>query len=584
LTRRAVLLLVLALLLLRGLLVVCAADVFGYGEEFAKGSVAKAMLDGLPTEHHRLCYGYPEGGGFAVAHLKAAFFLLCGESVLAHKLAALLLAALVLLALLRLASEHLSTRAALVFGALFVLAPSSFQRFSLLGLGTHFEACLFLALVLHFTLRLLRDEPARARDAWCLGLAGGFGLYFSLQLLPALAVSAGALLLRWRGRVLRPAAGRALAGFALGALPLWTMLALVGRAAVVIDRPANQGPGTPFLQALFGLVAPVARSRDPWTWAQAALLAGAFAAGLALQRTRAHALILAYLGLFALAWGASGLALEYDPAQPGAWFLQLRLAPLWTFGTLLACAGIAALWERGKSLRAPAALAFLVAALGGARDALALAAGGRPGAPLENVRVLQCTKGYQYPEYMFYLLGHLAGSDAEKAAVLLAYDDAPELLVPAVAKSVYEASGRAADAAVAEVPRVFGARAPLALLGLGRVVHGGWSYDVPAAFARLDAFPAEAREPLAEALGRAGLGPRFLERRLAEQLAIPVPERWRAAWLRGIGWRVHQVFRLRPDLAEAFLSARASDERALLRSGYDAARDADTLRSPSSPR
>src|SRR5262245_29951589 len=97
--KRSALLLCLGLLVLtRAALVLSCADVFFYGEELGKGAAAKAMLDGLPVPWIQLNYGYHEGGGFVVTHLKALAFLLVGENVLAHKLVALLTTALILAA------------------------------------------------------------------------------------------------------------------------------------------------------------------------------------------------------------------------------------------------------------------------------------------------------------------------------------------------------------------------------------------------------------------------------------------------------------------------------------------------------
>ena len=82
---------VLALVLLRGALVLALGDVFFYGDELEKGAIGKALLDGLGgvLGHHRLAYHYYEGGGFAIGVLDALAFRLVGQNLLALKLVAL---------------------------------------------------------------------------------------------------------------------------------------------------------------------------------------------------------------------------------------------------------------------------------------------------------------------------------------------------------------------------------------------------------------------------------------------------------------------------------------------------------------
>ena len=147
-SKKTLALLVLALIATRAVLVLSCADVFFYGEELGKGTAAKAILEGLPVAHYRLNYVYHEGGGFVVTHLKALAFLLVGQSLLAHKLVAIATSAILLVVGCMLTYEAFGARAARIFGVMFVLAPDAYLRFSLLSLGTHFEALIFVALVL----------------------------------------------------------------------------------------------------------------------------------------------------------------------------------------------------------------------------------------------------------------------------------------------------------------------------------------------------------------------------------------------------------------------------------------------------
>ena len=69
---------IVALVLLRGWLALAGAEVYFYGEELAKGTCAKMILDRPPVPYWTITYGYHEGGGFVVSHLKALGFLAFG--------------------------------------------------------------------------------------------------------------------------------------------------------------------------------------------------------------------------------------------------------------------------------------------------------------------------------------------------------------------------------------------------------------------------------------------------------------------------------------------------------------------------
>ena len=232
---RGLFLVLLLLLLVRGTAVLALGDVFFYGEELEKGTAAKAMLDGLPLPHHALAYHPYEGGGFVISHLKALAFLLVGENLLAHKLVGFGTCALVLAAGWRLAARQFSPRAAWLFGLLFVFAPMSFQKLSLLSLGIHFEACLFVLLLLDALSRwALDDEALQTGEAMWTGLIAGFGLYFSYQIVLVLAYAVLILLFLRRDRLFGRAGLWALLGFLLGVSPLIAMGMWVGSAVLDI--------------------------------------------------------------------------------------------------------------------------------------------------------------------------------------------------------------------------------------------------------------------------------------------------------------------------------------------------------------
>lgn len=578
--RRTLLALVLLFVLLRAALLLSIADVFGYGEEFAKGTAGKVMLDGLGIPHYQLTYGYHEGGGFVMSHLDALAFLVLGPCVMAIKLVALSFSVATLLVGFWMLSEHVSTRAGHVFALLYAFAPDAFLRNSLLCLGTHTQACLFILLGFHFTLRVLKGAAASRHAPLALGLVAGFGTYFSPQMLPVLAVAGVAILVRVRGKELASVVLRSLAGFAIGALPLWWMISHVGIEGVMLHRASHADRArTSFLQALPEIVAPILQSTDPITWLQAGTFTVAMVWGWMRRRTGAHALLVGYLCVYLIGWCASGLVIPYKREVLGAWINLNRLEPPWLVVTLLAALGIDSLWSSGGVKRMLALGTCAIAVLGSTRAILELVRAGRPSAPLENASILLGARGYWYNEYYDRLETHFGANEAEKAPVMLRAQDDPALLVPDVAQALYDRPNRPIESILPEIGPIFGPHRDLALLGLGRLVHGtNWNYDVPAAFARLETFPEDMRAPLAEALGRAGLGPYFRADRLGRLLAVQPPEPWHERWWRGVGWRIHKTFRLRPDLAREQLAALPERDRGPATRGYEQALALDRIR------
>jgi len=554
------------LVLTRAALVLSCADVFFYGEELGKGTAAKALLDHLPADYIAKNYGAHEGGGFVVSHLKAFFFLLVGENLLAHKLAALLVTALILCAGWRLCRAHLGERAAFAFGCLFVFCPAAQLRFSLLGLGTHFEALLFIALVLHYALVIAASATARTRDLLTLGAAAGFGLYFSLQTAPASACAAVWILWSRRGRPGLRELAFATLGLLAGALPLFWSLAQIGLAAL---RPAPQtaAPRASFAQALSGFTSALTAG-DSFDWLY--VFAFLVALPLALARSRPARLVASWLALYLVLYFGSGMA-----TANSNWFFFLRLVPLWFGGLLLCAAAFDSLAGRARQI-GQFALALLV--LGGVLDLGTLLGDARPLALAENARLLVRTQGYDFREYLERFLGHLPAGDEARVAVVKHFDADARLLAPELASALYGASQRGLPALIESWKSAWGNNWELGLPGLGLAVDPSFGHQLEQAFARIEAQPAEQREALAEALGRVALGLKYDEQKLRAAAAFPAPADLRAGFLRGGGWRLYELHRLRPDLARAFLESLPDDERVEFERGWLAACEQHTLR------
>lgn len=319
--------LLLLYVVLRALIVCALGDVFIYGEELEKGFVAQAILSGVDVPYAKLPYHPYEGGGFVASHVKAIAFLLVGPNVLAHKLAAIFWGALTLFAIVRLLFRHGGAGAALIGGLLVVLGPMHFQKESLLHLGIHYEALLFIALVLDYGLRVAepaRGDPARRRDLLILGLSAGFGTYFSYQVpLAVLSVIVLLALVDWK-RIFSPVL---MAATVAGLAPLLWMASQVG--ADVFDIHGDPVGATDgwraFLVSLkFGLASPLASATVALGFI--GLLAGVIFAPPHGQRMRAILLVGGFADLWMISAMATGMI--RIEAAGGPWFQYLRFAPL----------------------------------------------------------------------------------------------------------------------------------------------------------------------------------------------------------------------------------------------------------------
>lgn len=569
---------IVVLVLVRAWLALSCADVYFYGEELAKGTCAKVILERPAIPYWKAVYGYHEGGGFVVAHLKALGFALVGESLLVHKLVGLVTASLVLAAGWMLARQAFGARAAAIFAFLYALAPAAFVQFSLLTIGTHFEALFFAAHILRLALKIADGRGGTKEDWLWLGLATGFGTYFSLQTLPVALVAFVVLLVGLRGKFLSQGLAFGAAAFAVGAAPLVSMALLAGELVwkvrgATYGKAADAGP----LGALFDLFGPLRVAEhsiavDLLLFAAQATLALACLV-LLRGRRRATLAILGYVALYLALYATSGLAV----GMGGLTFLWIRICAPWFFTTILAAAAIDALWGKRRGV-AWAVLALYGVA--GLHDLARLTATGSAGTMLENAKVLATTRGVDYPQYFELFLPHFDVDKAAKARIAMQLDDPTPELPAATAQVLWGKSELPTPRLLEEVREAFG---PLrwrdAVLGLGRALHPGEAYDLPHAFSAISVAPADIQPLLAEAIGRSGIGPRFRVDRLQELVDAPgVPEEWREAWWRGCGWRVRMTFRLVPARGREWIASQPEPMRFALLEGFERC-DAD-LRLP----
>lgn len=570
-------------LAVRAATVLSLGDVFFYGEELEKGTAAKGMLDSVGVAHHHLAYHYYEGGGFVVSHLKALAFLLVGQNLLAHKLVAAGFVLGVLVAGYAFVRDSFGRRAALWFGLLYAFSPATFQKLSLISLGIHFEACLFLLLALGLTARILREEQARRSLWFLLGVVCGFGLYFSYQVVLGAAVCLAALALRRPGALLRRGVLPGLAGTLLGGLPLLWMALEVGSA--VVDIHGVELTGTdggerllPFLQALF-VEGSLGGVLEPWLWTVAAvggLATVAFARGPDARQTRARiALPAAYLAAFLTVFALS----DFVPPEVYHFFLVLRLAPVWVIGLVLIAVAVARLEdsESPAACRAGALAGWALLAAGGLAS-LGIVAEGRPGSLADNWDVLTRTKGYVYAGYFPKFVPHLPEGDEQRLEILLSFDEPDrDWLVTEASNVLFQVPVPDAVAAMERGREVIEAVAPERVeafeRGLGQLLLRAADWDLARALERARAAPDGLRARLFESLGRVGQG-RYptvevlaQEAELGSNLPDPTP------FLEGLGQRLYENagMRLIWERAEAFIESRPAPERLALKAGFERA-------------
>jgi len=578
------------LLVTRLTLLLSLADVFFHGEALAKGASARALASATDLPRSMLPYVQYEGGGFVFSHLEALGFALLGPSLLALSLVALLW--LLLSASLAILMVHAAfgRAAAWCFAALFALAPGAFQRMSLLGLGIHFEALLFVALVLLLAVRAANRE-ANPRATWlALGAAIGFGAYFSYATLP---ISLTALV--WvvasmpRGQRLRGIAALAV-GIALGAAPLIGMMIAVG--ADVFDVHGQELLPAQTLSGPFAVLSDLLSSL--WRGSSALTLVallGAACVCLASCRallhstSRRHVLLVgACATVFALAYLFSG----FDEPSLNHGFHLKRLSPLWLLLTVATCAAIAdAARSPRLAKRGLAGAAFVLLAALGVRDWVGAVDQGARGFALDGGALLAHTRGHAWTAYVRAVAQRIPGDDLERARKLLELaPDEVESLAPAIASALWNETP---EDEVLRVCRSFDATTKFHLLrGTGtwwRLVHG------PAIAERAEQterFEADERRALLLAIGRDMPGAVITPERIAAEI-----ERWRERKLppevlEGLGERIVDAWTippqegaflesarvawlLDPTRAEAFLaSLDDAAEATILRRGYQA--------------
>ena len=605
-------LLVLLLLLVKGSIVLSLGDVFFYGEELEKGTAAKAMIDGIGVPHHQLAYHYYEGGGFVMSHCIAVAFVLVGQNLLALKLVALAFQISILVVGCWTTVRLFGRAAGTAFGVLFVFGPASVQKLSLLALGVHFEAGLFLLASLAVGARVVFASESRPRNWFVLGLIAGFGIYFSYLVLVMAAWLAIVLLVMKPKELAGPSGLALLGGACLGLLPWFSMVGMVGsevwnvHGTQLLSTPAAEESMERWGKTLYSLF--YSQNGD-FSLSVGARVA-AFALGLvylltpranrvAAGRRRRTLFVVGFMALLL----ATLLASSFVPGQFVNYFSWLRFVPFWLIGIVIVSAAIGGLWGSGQRIQRSLACVLFMAMVGlGMNDTREVIAGGSPDQLASNWQFLNQHKGYSYPQYFEKVLPHFEGSLRHKLEVVESFQESDTGLLRASAVAALLA-GRALEQ---DRPSQSGQRSqsgqigPVGELqkaiqfiessaggdarrceeykrGVGRVIvkTHGWRRVAAMRWARNLSGPD--RAAALEALGRFGWKGYPSERTLREALNRVGGEADIGPYIRGLGHWAYPAYRLDPTSFDA-LRVGFSDQIARdLFLGYEGARASQNL-------
>jgi 4-amino-4-deoxy-L-arabinose transferase-like glycosyltransferase len=148
------------------------------GEELYRGTIAQELLTGLTLPFPEYRADNYSGGSLVIGALAAGFFLLCGPTVFALKLAPLLLFTLSLVFWYWTIERAAGERVAGYFALLFCFSPPLLTSYSVITMGFHSESIFFSALTVYLLFRMLSDERGSLALPALLGLTAGVGLWF----------------------------------------------------------------------------------------------------------------------------------------------------------------------------------------------------------------------------------------------------------------------------------------------------------------------------------------------------------------------------------------------------------------------
>lgn len=170
--------LILLFVLLRWAMLVNFNGIF-FGEELYRGTIARELIHGLRMPFFNYRADDYSGGSLVMGIIIVPFFILFGENLFALKLAALTLFLLSLILLYLFCEKFFNRRVAAITGLLFILSPKSFSIYSFVAMGFHSESILFSIILVFLFFQIFYSQRTNFIYFFLLGLAAGFGLWFT---------------------------------------------------------------------------------------------------------------------------------------------------------------------------------------------------------------------------------------------------------------------------------------------------------------------------------------------------------------------------------------------------------------------
>ncbi|MBM3976267.1 MAG: hypothetical protein FJ299_04675 [Planctomycetes bacterium] len=577
------------LLAARAVLVLSLADAFFTGEEQAHGTVAKAILDGVGLPWPRLIYQPYEGGGLVASILTAPVFAAFGPSLLSQKLVAFGFDLLNLIVGCSLCARWFGLRALWFFGLGYVFGPAACQQTALLNVGNHFAAISIFLGVIHLAMPILTrgaGERVRARECLWLGCLSGFGCWFSFQVAALVAVLAFWLVC-FPPRLSSPSAwGWLVLGFAIGVTPLVWMWKHLGVRVFQIHGRTLGDPfgGVPTASSESGWYKDLVAEMTVPSLVQVVLLVALpFAGAIVWWMDRSDSdvrprRVYGFVLLFLIAFTIVSLNSSFKSTSFHHFSRLIRYMPQWGLALLLTTWALERLARGGSALRRLAWGLVLGCAALGALQTVDLARRGSAAGIGQAWTLLRTFKGYEYADYLPKLFRNLDRDREELLRVALRFEEpAQDLLLPAAIDALREGGVLSVEKASALVARVDARTDSSWLVGMGahlvRQGHLGRAFSTVTKLAKDD----PRRDALLEAIGRYGRGSFPLPENCTLEAEFYSTHGSPAATWRGLGWRIHQTFRLDPAGAAAFLDGLPEGPREAARSGYEQAFRANRL-------
>jgi hypothetical protein len=155
--------------------------------ELARASLVKANLDGFGPYFFTInAPHYVRGYGLISNLVLGPLFVIFGPSLFSVRLAAVVYSFLTLLALTGFVAQTFGRRPAMFAALLFILAPPSLTRLSMIWYGDHYESVLFVFLCANAFVAVVGRGEERLSRYILFGLVCGVAAFFNFQTWPFL--------------------------------------------------------------------------------------------------------------------------------------------------------------------------------------------------------------------------------------------------------------------------------------------------------------------------------------------------------------------------------------------------------------